>query len=135
MGSRRVKGATHWEEPFVLSDTPGFPDTNPCLFVDPLGRLWLFHSTILNNEWPSAITRFKVSGDYQRSGHMPVWQREDLLLCKPGPEFAATVERELTRMSEAVRRGASPPDSARIDAYVSTLRAKRPISCLSGWAG
>ena len=27
-------GATEWTEPFVLADTPGFPDCNTALFID-----------------------------------------------------------------------------------------------------
>ena len=46
LGSRRRKGSTKWEEPFVMADTPGFPDCNPCMIVDPRGKLWLFWVTI-----------------------------------------------------------------------------------------
>src|SRR3990172_9112160 len=39
-GARRRKGASKWSEPFVLVDTPGFPDCNTTLHVDKQGRLW-----------------------------------------------------------------------------------------------
>ena len=28
------KGSSHWDDRFTLVDTPGFPDTNPALFID-----------------------------------------------------------------------------------------------------
>ena len=135
MGARLAKGAAHWEDPFVLSDTPGFPDTNPCLFVDPERRLWLFHSIILNNEWASAITRFRVSSDYRTIGHVPDWQRDGLLLCKPGPEFLAAVEQGLEIMGAEVRRGAAPEAVARLDAYLASQRAKAhdKLAVRLGW--
>jgi predicted neuraminidase len=135
MGARLANGARHWEAPFVLADTPGFPDTNPCLFIDPFDRLWLFHSTILDNHWESALTRYRVSGDYRKPGRAPVWQRADLLLCKPGPEFQATVERDLARLWEPTRRSASPQEAAKIDAYLTAHRAKAgdKLAVRLGW--
>jgi hypothetical protein len=29
-GARRRRGDKTWSEPFVMADTPGFPDTSPC---------------------------------------------------------------------------------------------------------
>src|SRR5262245_52067929 len=43
--SRRRKGATTWDEPFLLADTPNFPDCNTALFVDRDKRYWLFYPT------------------------------------------------------------------------------------------
>src|SRR5580765_7161941 len=37
MGARRRRGDRQWSKPFLMADTPGFPDTNPCLLVDPRG--------------------------------------------------------------------------------------------------
>src|SRR5882724_3251611 len=33
-GSRLSKGAANWDEPYLLADTPGFPDCNTALFLD-----------------------------------------------------------------------------------------------------
>src|SRR6266516_7974091 len=33
-GARRRRGQEQWSEPFVLADTPGFPDCNTALFID-----------------------------------------------------------------------------------------------------
>src|SRR5258707_8856171 len=46
-GARRRRGQEQWSRPFLLADTPGFPDTNPCLLVDPRGQLWLIWPTII----------------------------------------------------------------------------------------
>src|SRR6266566_2495372 len=42
LGSRLRKSSDKWTEPFLMADTPGFPDCNSCMIVDPRGRLWLF---------------------------------------------------------------------------------------------
>lgn len=33
-GAWRAKGESKWSEPFVLADTPGFPDCNTAMFID-----------------------------------------------------------------------------------------------------
>src|SRR5262252_6225857 len=33
-GARLRKGAATWTDPFLLADTPGFPDCNTTLFID-----------------------------------------------------------------------------------------------------
>src|SRR5262249_48916043 len=59
MGARKKKGAAKWSEPFVLADTPGFPDTNPTMFVDSRQRLWFLWQIIVANEWHTAITMYR----------------------------------------------------------------------------
>src|SRR5947207_3568160 len=39
-GARLRKGTVRWSEPFLLADTPGFPDCNTALFIDVRKRLW-----------------------------------------------------------------------------------------------
>lgn len=78
----RVKGESKWGEPFVLADTPGFPDCNTALFLDDQQRLWLFYPTILANSWESCLTNFKVASHYAPLG-LPQWDREGLILLKP----------------------------------------------------
>src|SRR5438034_1000287 len=48
-GARKKKGEKAWSRRFVMADTPGFPDTNPCMFIDPQKRLWLIWQTIIAN--------------------------------------------------------------------------------------
>lgn len=59
-GARWRRGSKQWSERFVFADTPGFPDCNPCLLVDPRGQLWLFHVTITANLWV-AVLKYRVS--------------------------------------------------------------------------
>ncbi len=89
-GARLRRGSKHWSGRFVLADTPGFPDCNPCLLVDPRGQLWLFHVTITANLWESAVLKYRISSDYHRQGP-PIWHTSEVLHVKPGPEFDATV--------------------------------------------
>src|SRR5207245_11421485 len=44
-GARKKKDAKSWGPRFVMADELGFPDTNPCMLIDPKGRLWLFWQT------------------------------------------------------------------------------------------
>jgi predicted neuraminidase len=95
-GARKQKGQKGWSSRFLLADQPGFPDTNPCLFVDPQKRLWLFWNTIVANEWHSALLRGQVSSNYQEPG-APKWERSDVILIKPGEEFVKSIERATIR--------------------------------------
>src|SRR5436309_11692813 len=58
LGARRRYGEEAWSAPFVMADTPGFPDTNPCLFIDPQSRLWLLWALIQANEWHTALMKY-----------------------------------------------------------------------------
>ncbi|HZP85063.1 MAG TPA: sialidase family protein [Chthonomonadaceae bacterium] len=100
LGARLRRGSRAWTEPFVLADTPGFPDTNPCMIVDPQKRLWLFWVTVMDNHWESGLLKYKISRDYQRDPGAPRWNTEKVLHIKPGPEFLETVQRDLDRQWE-----------------------------------
>ena len=90
LGARMSAGATTWSAPFLLADTPGFPDTNSTLLLAPVSagghRLWLFWPTIQANLWESALMKYKVSTDFEGAGP-PVWQWQDVLHMKPGDGF------------------------------------------------
>ncbi len=92
-GAWRANGDSSWGEPFVLADTPGFPDCNTALFVDDRQRLWLFYPTILANTWESCLTNFKVSSQFARPG-VPKWDREGMILLKPD-DFGERARRQL----------------------------------------
>jgi predicted neuraminidase len=94
-GARLRAGSDRWGEPFLLADTPGFPDCNTALFVDSRRRLWLFWPTVLDNTWGSCLTNFRYSTDYEAD--RPVrWDWQGVLFLKP-----ADFEREMTRGLEA----------------------------------
>jgi predicted neuraminidase len=99
--ARRKPGASAWSEPFLLADTPGFPDCNTCVLVDGQKRLWLFYPTILANSWESCLTNFKVASDHGDDGP-PRWEREGLILLKPD-DFGAEAQQKLDELLAPVQ--------------------------------
>ena len=96
-GARLKKGESKWGKTFVLADTPGHPDCNPTLFVDNDNRLFLFWIVVQANRWETSILKWKVSTDYEKS-EIPKWKWQDIILLKPGEEFAETIK---TKFKEA----------------------------------
>lgn len=81
-GARRRAGQSQWSEPFLMVDTPGFPDGNTCMMIDRRKRLWLFWPIVLANTWESVITHFLVAEEYDADGR-PTWIRNGPILLKP----------------------------------------------------
>jgi len=99
LGARRNHTTGRWSKPFTMADTPGFPDTNCCMIIDPQKRLWLLWPTIQANLWESALMNYKISSDYENPG-TPVWEKEKVLHMKPGEKFPEIVrEKTATYMS------------------------------------
>ncbi|HMO63945.1 MAG TPA: exo-alpha-sialidase, partial [Verrucomicrobiota bacterium] len=123
LGARRPAGAERWSEPFEMADAPGFPDTNCAMFVDPDGRLWLLWPVILANLWESALMRYRIASDFEGDGP-PRWTANELLLVKPGPEFAAAVTHWLPQAEAALAAAAAWPARDREEArrYLDVLR-------------
>jgi predicted neuraminidase len=117
-GARRRAGDTRWSDPFLMVDTPGFPDCNTCMWIDSQQRLWLFWPTILANTWESCLTNYLVAEDYARDG-VPSWSRQGLILLKPA-DFS---EGALRLLDEALSRWPGPllPEQR---AELEQLRAK-----------
>ena len=90
LGARLEKGAKSWSKPFVMADTPGYPDTNATMFLDPRQRLWLMWPTILANEWHTALMKYKIATEYASDGS-PRWEVSEVLHVTPGDEFAQAV--------------------------------------------
>jgi predicted neuraminidase len=99
-GARLRKGGKAWSQPFLLADTPGYPDTNATMFLDPKQRLWLLWPTILANEWHTALMKYKIASSYSGDG-APKWDVTDVMHVTPGDEFAQTVNREMDRLQAA----------------------------------
>jgi predicted neuraminidase len=128
-GARLKKGTRSWSAPFLMADTPGYPDTNATMFIDPQRRLWLLWPTILANEWHTALMKYKISADYQRDGS-PHWTVSDVLHITPGDEFKETVDREVARLVP------SPATAdARVRQYVDKIRqdAADKLTRRLGW--
>jgi predicted neuraminidase len=91
--ARRSAGQKTWSEPFVIADTPGFPDCNTCLMVDAEERLWLFWPVILANTWESCLTRYRVA-DQPLGNGCPTWSRDGTIFLKPA-DFSDRANRML----------------------------------------
>jgi len=127
-GSRRRKGATEWSEPFVMVDTPGFPDGNTALWIDSRERLWLFWPLVLANTWETCLTKYRWSEDYTGDG-CPKWKWQDDVPLKP----VNFTERMTTALEELV---ASRPDaSAQEKLFAAQARKQIPDKLTSrlGW--
>jgi predicted neuraminidase len=114
-GARLKKGSRTWSHPFLLADTPGYPDTNATIFLDPKQRLWLMWPTILANEWHTALMKYKIASDYTADG-APRWEINEVLHVTPGDKFAETVNREVDRLL------ASGPQDERIQRYAERMK-------------
>jgi len=102
MGSRLIKGDTVWSKPFLMADTPGFPDINPMMFLDPEDRLWLMWYPVLANQWETSIPKYKISEDYKDPG-APKWSWQDIILVKPGDKTERGIQPN-DRFVEAVKQ-------------------------------
>lgn len=89
-GARLRKGSAQWSARFVMADTPEYPDTNCCLFVDPKERLWLMWPTILANTWESALMKYRISSEYAADGP-PTWEVNEVMHVTPGEGFERAV--------------------------------------------
>ncbi len=100
-GARLRSGSRKWSARFTMADTPGYPDTNCAMFIDPQERLWLLWPTILANRWESALMKYRISADYHRDGP-PRWAINETLHVTPGPNFEAEVARRLSSLENEV---------------------------------
>jgi predicted neuraminidase len=81
-GARKLKNAKAWDKPFVMADTFGVSDNNPCLAVDKQNRLWLIYPTLLGVpewNWGSALVRYRISRSFDQPG-VPTWDKQDILV-------------------------------------------------------
>ncbi len=132
-GARLKRGSNKWSQRFTMADTPGYPDTNCAMFIDPQGRLWLMWPTILANEWHTALMKYKISDQYQSSG-APIWKSSEVLHVTPGQEFVDAVNGTLTEWEK--RQALSPEaPSESLQAYSARIRkmAADKLSRRIGW--
>lgn len=100
-GARWVKKTGQWTTPFVMADTPGFPDTNCCMIIDQNEQLWLFWPTIQANLWESALMKYKTSTNYMMPEGAPEWDLMRVLHMKPGDDFEQKVRAKTAEYIEA----------------------------------
>ena len=119
-GARLRKGSAQWSPRFTMADTPGYPDTNCCMFIDPKQRLWLLWPTILANEWHTALMKYRIATRYDGDGP-PQWEVSEVLHVTPGPEFQEAVNKAMTGVEAGI--DASPAERQRqLWAYVTSMR-------------
>ncbi len=128
-GSRLKKGDSKWSKPFLMADTPGQPDCNPVLFLNSTGKLFLVWIVVRANRWETSVLKVKTTENYNEEGP-PDWEWQDLILMKPGEEFAARVKdqfRKYGREDLAWAEYALPYEEMLIEA------AKDPKKRETGW--
>jgi hypothetical protein len=134
-GARLRKGAQAWSERFDMADTPGYPDTNCAMFIDPRGRLWLLWPTILANEWHTALMKYRISSDYLSDGP-PRWEQHEVLHVTPGTQFEEAVLRYASEQEPALGNPDLPDEvRERMQAWLASLRtqAQDKLSRRLGW--
>lgn len=122
MGARKVKGKESWSRPFLMADTPGYPDDNPCMFIDPKGRLWLLWPTLLANQWGSAIMKYRISSHYQMPDGPPRWDWQDVIHVTPADferQIAAGMELYMKKYPDLVANF-----KPQVDAYMKEIRER-----------
>jgi len=126
LGARLPPGGETWSEPFLLADSPGFPDCNTCLFLDAGEKLWLFWPIILDNEWGSALTNYRTSADYLGPG-APAWDWQGTIWLKPDDfqEQARTLAKERLEGMPAEQRPRAEAFFKEIDAALGNKLAQR----------
>jgi len=119
MGARLPAGAERWSTPFVMADTPEFPDINPILFTDPQGRLWLMWYTVIANQWETSLIKFRICNVPGSGNGVPKWDWQDVVHVKPGDRtergvqpsdrFVKSIERQIAEYREYIT--ATTPDA------------------------
>lgn len=136
LGARKSPGGT-WSKPFLMADTPDFPDTNPVMCVDGGGHLWLFYGTQLDNNWESTLLKY-CSTSYFGSGNMPpAWERTGIIHFKPDDvAFAEQVKKQLPEAFVPCI-AADPANKAKHEAYIQTQQTKATVKLNQriGWMG
>ena len=112
-------GSATWSAPARLADTPGYPDTNPTLFVDRTSKLWLLWPTIMANEWHTALMKVKTATRWP-VGEAPAWDRSEVMHLTPGDRFTEVMRREMDRLATTLPAG---EDTARARVYVDKIKA------------
>lgn len=123
--ARRNKATGKWTEPFLLADTPLFPDTNPVLWIDRKDRLFLFWPAIIANQWETALMKYRISTNYEQKSGPPKWEYQDNILLIPRNIAQKT--------DELVARGI--PSDERAKRYVDEIvkRSRDKYFSRMGW--
>src|SRR6266567_7206972 len=91
-GARWNRTSGKWTERFTMADTPGFPETNPVLFLDSRQRLFFLWPLIIAHKWETALMKYRISSDYQQPTGPPRWEYQDNIVLIPKNIAARTKE-------------------------------------------
>jgi predicted neuraminidase len=89
-GARWNHATGNWTAPFLMADTPGFPETNPVLFLDSHRRLFFLWPLIIAHQWETALMKYRISTDYQQPDGPPRWEFQDNIILVPRNMLART---------------------------------------------
>jgi predicted neuraminidase len=89
-GARWNHATGKWTAPFLMADTPGFPETNPVLFLDSHRRLFFLWPLIIAHQWETALMKYRISTDYQQPDGPPRWEFQDNIILVPRNMAART---------------------------------------------
>jgi predicted neuraminidase len=124
-GARMRKGEKRWSEPFLMADTPGFPDGNTAMFIDRDKKLWLFWPLVIANSWESCLTHYRVSSEYDVDG-APKWSWQGIIPLKP-----VDFEQEMLKGFEARQKMAVPLRVSNVERFKPMLSDK--LATRLGW--
>ena len=82
-GARWRRSTRAWSQPFTMADAPGFPETNPVLYIDRQERLFFLWPLIVAHRWETALMKYRISTDYQQADGPPVWSFQDNIVLVP----------------------------------------------------
>lgn len=128
-GARLKKGEKKWSKPFLMADTPGEPDCNPVMFLNSNGKLFLVWIVVQANRWERSILKVKTTTDYDADG-APNWQWQNVILMKPGDEFAKQVKDQFEKNG---RQDLAWAEYALPYEELLTQAAKDPSKRETGW--
>lgn len=129
LGSIGNPSEASWGTPFILADTPDFPDCNPVVFTDPQDRLHLFWITVRANRWERSLLMHRTAEKWDSEGK-PIWTWQAPIILKPGDSFVNQLKSgfEALERDESMWAEFAPPYTRMIvDA------AKNPSNRQEGW--
>lgn len=129
MGSIGNPKSGAWGIPFILADTPDFPDCNPVVFTDPQDRLHLFWIIVRANRWERSLLMHRIAEKWDNEGK-PIWTWQTPIILKPGESFDDQLKsgfEELDRDESMWAEFAPPYTRLLLDA------AKIPSNRQEGW--
>ena len=130
-GARWRSARRGWSAPFTMADAPGFPETNPVLFIDRRERLFFFWPLIIAHRWETALMKYRISTDYQQAEGPPAWAFQDNIVIAPKdiiPKTKAFVSEATAGTAMATIRSRSPVSRAlpRISLHGASRRSRSP---------